>query len=87
MPSFTLPALTDVRRIAGALDMLRDARDILLRAGAIKTAARVRLAITSAKGALLNAQCRAARASRGETRKSIRRAPGIRITTKPRRRT
>lgn len=62
---------TEIERYERGLELLREARDLLK--DAPKTAARIRLAITSAKGAVSNARYRAGAAARGESRKRIKR--------------
>jgi hypothetical protein len=55
------------RRITLALINLRAARNLLRKAGAVRAAERVRLAITSAGGALRHARSMAYRDERGES--------------------
>jgi len=68
---------TDADNIEHALRLLKEARELLREAGAPKSLARVRLTISSAKGALANAGYRKHRPDR----KRIRRAPAMRIET------
>jgi hypothetical protein len=58
----------DVNNVAIALAMLQDARDLLTAAGAPQTLARVRLAISSAKGALRHARHRRDRTTTAKPR-------------------
>jgi hypothetical protein len=72
---------TDAERVEAAMVFLKKARDLLDKAGCPKALARVRLAISSVKGATSNARHRQSAAERGDTRKRIRRAPKMVILT------
>lgn len=63
--------------IESAIELLASARRLLVKAGAPKTAERVRLALTSARGALSNARYREHRPER----KRIKRAPRVEVRT------
>lgn len=51
--------------VVEAIGHLKAARDLLRKAGAVKTVERVRLALSSAEGALRNAYMKPRRAARG----------------------
>lgn len=69
--------------IKEAMGYLRAARDVLKDAQCPKTVARVRLALTSAQGALRNAEHHVGVINRGETpRKRIKRAQPIHVVTR-----
>lgn len=68
---------TDADLIENAIRHLTSARELLREAGTPKSLGRLRLTLTSAKGALSNARHRAHRPNR----KRIRRAPAMRIET------
>lgn len=59
--------LSEEDAIERAIELLKQSRDLLKLAGAKRTTDRVRLALTSAGGALRNAQCRAGRRERDES--------------------
>lgn len=71
-----------VERVRAAEVLLKTALQHLERAGCPKSAKRVRLAISSVRGALANADYRLSAAGRGEVRKRVRRAPEIEIKVK-----
>ena len=75
------PASVEADMIDSALRLLKEARNLLAKAGAPKSTARVRLAITSVKGAISNARHRAGATRDGRERKRIRRAPRVEIVT------
>lgn len=50
------PSARDPTYVLRALELLREARDLLRRAGARRSVARVRLAITTTQGALRHAE-------------------------------
>lgn len=57
--------LRDVQNVRRAAELLREARDLLAKAGARRTYQRVRLAITSADGALRHVEARHYRTTNG----------------------
>lgn len=74
------PPPTEADAINEAFVLLKKARDLLAAACAPKSAQRVRLAISSVKGALSNARHRTQRPDR----RRIRRAPAMRVQTRGR---
>lgn len=72
----TTPVDLQELQVQQAIDHLLAARDILKCTNCPKTLARVRLALSSAKGALRNASYRRS-ASTYRTRKQIRKAPAM----------
>ena len=79
-PAFTRES-ADVVSVRHARYLLEKARDLLVKAGAPKAAQRVRLSLSSVRGALSNARARLERKARGEPRKRIRRAPKVIVST------
>lgn len=67
--------------VAAAQRHLLTARDYLKRAGAPKSLERVKLALSSVRGALGNAEMREHAARDGRARKRVKRAPKMRVTT------
>lgn len=72
-------SVSDSDRVNIANSFLKLALAHLVEAGCPKAAQRVRLALSSVRGALSNTRHRESAAARGETRKKIKRAPKIEI--------